>query len=436
MTFVWTNYILPKNTLSISYLVGGDTGFSMGARWYPLLSFDGGQMSGHSPSDYIKYYEISPDLSPQEEYLIKRSFYQQTFMIPTLSPCLERSAYPPTVDSLPLVNTSSCPQLEMTNVSTFPGYFSLAAVQCHLYPSVRHYAGSIVNGQIQETLVGHPVPLDYATNDTNWRLEDHSSKQQYALLYYTFLDPCVIEGIVYTNANMSQFPGDHITIRPGNGSEITGPKLCLYGASLRSMYALSDVLESSAFNKVDFDAEPFSSCLPNIDHTEMKCRSMWWLEPLFNGGNASLDSVSAVMRRMADSITNQLRMNGTDWYGNPSNVSGTAFQTVVCTQFQWGWLFFPAGVVFASAVLLVATAWRSSSRWRKGCSNNGGLQMLPVWKSSLLALLFYGLEDGARLKDVPVEDKEMVGLAEEMVARLSFTENGLRFHSAKHATRE
>lgn len=437
MPFVWTNYTLPKSTLSISYLVGGDPGYSMGARWYPLLSFDGGRMTDNlvPPSNYIEDYEISPDLSPQEEYLIKRSFYQQTFMIPTLSPCLERSAYPPSVDPFPLVNTSSCPQLGVTNVSTFPGYFSLAAVQCHLYPSVRHYAGSIVNGQIQETLVGRPVPLDYATDNAILKFDRHS-EQEYDLLYYAFLDPCIIEGTVYTNANLSQVPGDRMTIRLGNGSEITGPNLCLYGASLSSIYALSDVLESSAFNRVDFDAEPFSSCLPSADHTGMKCRSLWWLEPLFNGGNASLDSVSAVMRRMTDAITNQLRMNGTDWYRNPSNVTGTAFQTVVCTRFQWFWLLFPAGMVFASAVLLVATAWRSSGRWRKRLSNHEGSEVLPVWKSSLLPLLFYGLEDGARLKDVPVEDKEMVGLAGEMMARLSFTEDGLRFHSAKNATRE
>lgn len=258
------------------------------------------------------------------------------------------------------------------------------------------------------------------------------------LLYYAFLDPCIIEGTVYTNANISQAPGDRITIRQSNDSDVTGPKLCLYGVSNGAIAALSMGLEMSAFNMLTFDDETItgSPCMPNIDYTEMRCVRNWWLEPLFNGGNASFDSISAVMSRMADAITNQLRMNGTDWYGNPSNVTGTAFQTVVCTQFQWGWLLFPAGVVLASAVLLAATAWRSSSRWRKVRSNRGGLQGLPVWKSSILPLLFYGLEDGARLKGAPVEDKEMVGLAGKMVARLSFEEDELRFRSTKSVQKE
>lgn len=424
-TYVWTNYTFTQGDPTISYLAEKKSWlYDTGSRWYPLLSLNA---VGGIPS--FPYIGISSDLSPQEEHVISMSFYAKTFMIPTLSPCLKRSAYPPTADPLPMINTSSCPQLGMNNVSTFPGYFSLTAVQCYLYPSIRHYAGSIVNGQIQETLIGDPVPLNLGTNSMNIFTENDTD-----LLYYAFLDPCIVEGTVYTNANISQVPGDRITIRQRIDSESTGPKLCLYGASSGAISALVDVLDMSAFNILTSDdANP---CEPNFDHTKMSCASTWWLEPLFNGGNASLDSISAVMSRMADAITNQLRMNGTDWYGNPSNVTGTAFQTVVCTQFQWGWLLFPAGVVLASAVLLAATAWRSSSRWGKLCSNRGGLQGLPVWKSSILPLLFYGLEDGARLKGAPVEDKEIVGLARETVARLSFEEDELRFRSTKPVQRE
>lgn len=432
-TFVWTNYTFPQGDPSISYLVEGELGehgIEIGSIWFPLFSLDyGGWMLSFSNSNIFEYVEISPDLSPQEDYLIRRSFYSKTFMIPTLSPCLERSAYQPTVDPLPLINTSSCPQLGMIDVSSFPGYFSLAAVQCYLYPSIRHYAGSIVNGQFQETLIGDPVPLNLETN--SMYTENYTD-----LLYYAFLDPCIIEDTVYTNANISQAPGDRITIQHGNGSEVTGPNLCLYGATLGALYGLSVVLGSFAFKQFVSEEDFFDLCIPNVDHTTMSCRSTWWLEPLFNGGNASFDSVSAVMSRMADAITNQLRMNGTDWYGNPSNVTGTAFQTVVCTQFQWGWLLFPAGVVLASAVLLAATAWRSSSRWGEVRSNRGGLQGLPVWKSSILPLLFYGLEDGARLRGAPVEDKRMDELAGKMVARLSFEEDELRFRSTKSVQKE
>lgn len=438
-TYVSTNYTGRRGYPSISYLVEGEVGngsFAGKGRWYPLFNLESRWMYNSSTSDIRKYIEMSLDLSEQEEHLIKRSFYQQTFIIPTLNPCLERSAYPPTLDSLPLINTSSCPRLGMTNVSSLPGYFSLAAVECYIYPSIRYYAGSIVNGQIRETLIGEPVPLDLGTNATD---VERYTEDLYNLEYYAFSDPCIIEGMVYTSANMSQAHGDLITIHHWNDSEITditGPKLCLYGVSYGSERSLSILLSDTVFKNTGHGDYESSPCEPNIDYTEVRCLSEWWLEPLFNGGNASFDSINASMSRMADAMTKQLRMDGIDLYGNPSNVTGTAFQTVVCTHFQWGWLLFPSGVVLASAVLLVATAWKSSSRWARGRGDRGGLQGLPVWKSSLLPLLFYGLKDGARLKGAPVEDKEMVGLAREMVARLSFDEDELRFHSAKPALGE
>lgn len=349
-TFVWTNYTLPRDSQFISYLASDDQLGGQG-RWWPMLSFsDAGWILLGSSLEQLEYniqnYEISTGLSPQEKYLVTRSFYQKTIMIPTLSPCLERSAYPPTADPLPLINISSCPQLGMTNVSTFPGFFTLAAVQCHLYPSIRHYSGSVVNGQIQEALVGEPVPLNYGTNATNTAVDLANND----LIYYAFSDPCIIEGMVYTNANMSQVPGDRITISRSGDSDITGPIMCLYGASAGSIYGLSLHLDYSALRQVNVEDDDLEACTPNIDYTSMYCPSTWWLEPLLNGGNASFDSISAVMSRMADAITNQLRMDGTDFYGKPSNVTDTAFQTVVCTQFQWAWLLFPAIVVLASAV--------------------------------------------------------------------------------------
>lgn len=440
-TIVWTNYTLRGVHPSISYLVEGNDTQGLG-RWYPLVKLYihvanmplGWPSSLLSPLD-VEALIISASLSPQEEYLAKRSFHIQTFMIPTLNPCLERSTYPPTVDPLPLINTSSCPQLGMTNVSTFPGYFSLAAVRCHLYPSIRHYGGSIINGQIQEKLIGDPVPLNLGTNATGAAFDDLTGEDLY---YYAFLDPCIIDGTVYTNANMSQVPGERITMRWLNDSEITGSILCLYGVPKDSLSSLEGALQFVALATLNEGRfSPWDLCVPNIDYTSMTCLGRWWLEPLLNGGNASLESISAVMSRMADAITNQLRMNGTDFYGNPSNVTGTAFQTVVCTQFQWGWLLFPAVVVLASAVLLVATAWRSSSRWGKARTNRGGSQVeVPVWKSSLLPLLFYGLEDGARLRGAPVENKDMSELAGKIEARLSLEQGELRFRSARPAPRE
>lgn len=296
----------------------------------------------------------------------------------------------------------------MKNVTSFPGYFSLLAAECFIYPSIRHYAGSVVNNNLDERLVGEPALLKSADID-----DDTNSN----ILYFTFMDPCFVGGEIYTTSNMTDVPGDRITIRAENSyqnySEITGPKYCLYSLDSSATDALSDGIRYSVFDLQQGD------CSPSDDYTETSCSFSWWLEPLSNGGNATIESITSVLNRMTDSITNQLRMNGSDYDGNPSNVTGMAYQMAICTQFRWQWLIFPAAVVFATLGLLVITAWL---QWRDA--------HLPAWKASVLPILFYGLEDETRLMQA-VPNKELVKAADEVRAKLSFGNDGLRFHSVQ-----
>lgn len=235
--------------------------------------------------------------------------------------------------------------------------------------------------------------------------------------YYGFLDPCIVDGKVYTRPNMTKVPGNTVDIELKNGTLIDGPGQCLYGLS--SAY-LQDF--SRNINSFIFDVGP-ENCLSNADYSLADCTSHWWLGPFVNDGNASLDSINARMGSMKlpilDTITNQLRMNGTSWYGTRTSVEGTAYQTVVCTQFEWAWLLFPAGIVLAAAVLLAAMAWESHRHHHS---------RVPVWKTSVLPMLFYGLwDEGMRLRQA-VEHKDFVTSARGVKVRLSVVEeDGLRF---------
>lgn len=312
----WTNYSLPTQDWYgtkymieyLEYLVNASDEFTtLSVRpWSPVWSITNGIIR----TAINETYNI--DLSAREQHLLDSYLFEVTFVMPTLNPCRNRSAYTnysalEEPRPLPLVNTSSCPQLGTTNVTLYPGYFSLLATYCFLWPSIRHYNASIVNGILNENLVGEPELLRYTTNAS------------VDVTYYIFLDPCVVGDEVYAEANMTKAPGESVTIHDSNGTVVTGPKSCLYGFNDGFESALVGVQGESTFSPGD--------CFANVGYTKIKCDRSWWLEPIYNSGNASFGSINTIIGRMADSIIDQLRMNGTDWDGNPANVTGTAYQT-------------------------------------------------------------------------------------------------------------
>lgn len=96
---------------------------------------------------------------------------------------------------------------------------------------------------------------------------------------------------------MTKFPGNTVDIELKNGAFIDGPEQSLYGLSSAHVDAFSQNI-----NQFTFNMDP-ADCYANADYSS----------------------------------------------------EGTAYQTVVCTQFQWAWLLFPAVIVLAAAVLLAAT---------------------------------------------------------------------------------
>lgn len=192
-TYWWSNYSLPildaaisdpppdnlemRQYLAYNFFLTQDeplpgegvpsTRFMLG--WNPFFSIIPHILHSNALTDI---YHM--ELSPQERDILEWSIGSVLLVIPTLSPCQNRSAYedylieasgyPWEPPELPMVSTSSCPRLGMQDVQTFPGYMSLVAAACYFYLSIRHYTGSVVNGRVNETLVGDPVPLTPCKN--------------------------------------------------------------------------------------------------------------------------------------------------------------------------------------------------------------------------------------------------------------------------------
>ncbi|KAK8004984.1 hypothetical protein PG990_011021 [Apiospora arundinis] len=317
-----------------------------------------------------------------------RSLDPVVILMPTVSPCQNRSDYEDYLGDngrrpMPPVNTTSCSQLNLPGVTTLPGFFSVVAAECLFYPSIQHYAGSVYNGVLTEEPIGDPIFLQ---NLHDAYVLEPSGEQMWC---YGFSDPCIIDNVVYdnTSANISSVPGGLVTI-----DNATAPEKCLYG--FRSEFdkvhfggyeeTLEGYEETFDFPKFIFGIAPTERCVSLYNFTALSCGT-WWLNNIFNGGRETVESIDTFIGAGIKSYTNQLRAYGTDWDNNPLKAPGTVMETTVCKQFNWVWLVYPLAMLVGTLILFMAIFISSSGLF------GGGVQE-TVWKSSVLPLLFYGLE--------------------------------------------
>jgi hypothetical protein len=80
-------------------------------------------------------------------------------------------------------------------------------------------------------------------------------------------------------------------------------------------------------------------------------------------------------------VTNRMRIIGRDEAGEPLVAKGQAMLTGVCVRVDWLWLLLPGGVAVLAIIVLAGTVVQSAQH----------LSSFPVWKSSLLPVLWYGV---------------------------------------------
>jgi hypothetical protein len=285
--------------------------------------------------------------------------------------------------------TVVCPQNSTDNAaSSYGGPTGYVATSCALYPCLKNYRGIVTGGVLNETVVSTvPAPMNYFETD-----------QALSSILFNFTalkSPCILDnsGTWYTEANVSsapKVPGRTWAKVNLNGANATVPNQCLYklyGIYGRAMNAFMSgtLLDGSC----DYNSRQGG---------ELWCPKSWWLSPLYLEKNATFDSISGAFVDFTSALTNKFRMTGVgpDSMSRGANLASTQVfgivgQTSVCIFFDWRWLVLPCWLVAASGLLLL---WMMARNYED--------PSLPVWKGSVLPLLFYGLQGRSVPQDIGV----------------------------------
>ncbi|KAI2484932.1 DUF3176 domain containing protein [Pyrenophora tritici-repentis] len=278
---------------------------------------------------------------------------------------------------------------------------NVVASSCVIYPCVKNFYGTVSNGKFQETLISTVPAQEFKPEDPFGKITIINS-------------PCVSDNQTLDNTvDISTLPNNapntfQIDIL---GRNVSVPVNCLYQMSGVDALAFGEFFNEYFDNSCSF--------YDRADIDSILCtRNNWYMNTLYNGGFASHASISAAVNRITDAATNMFRLSGLNWERTaPANVSGDVLRETVCAKLQIQWLLFPITLLSLSAMLLAATLVLEFSQ-------NGRVGAVPVWKSSMLPLLYHGL---GKLDDEPRDNfprtlKELEKRAEEVEVRLGMGE--------------
>lgn len=264
------------------------------------------------------------------------------------------------------------------------------SVSCMLYACLKNYHGYVEAGDLHEDVV-EDVPARVIYDSAYYEREGLTERGNYTVVK----EPCWLNDVAYDRTNFSLLTTTS-SPRPNNSTgayafetvllddddggrhNYSVPLECLYKMPGSTTYALMVYMDTNLFQ---------GQCFYYIgDSTALDCGDEWWVEPLQQQGNASLASVAAIVANLATAASNMFRpisssLYYNEWWDMTADVAlGRVHTTEVCVRFQWRWLVLPACLLAVSALLLLATLLADGlSRRRR-----------PIWKSSLLPLLYYG----------------------------------------------
>ncbi|QDS74890.1 hypothetical protein FKW77_003680 [Venturia effusa] len=251
-----------------------------------------------------------------------------------------------------------CPQ-HGKNFSSGWEHYGFQATSCALFPCVKTYHSKVINGAFDEE-VDALIPM--------W--SDPSQAAAVLPDQVAFNSPCIVDGKRYDLANISALPTLHRNFNTTEigGKNVTIPSECFY----------SHVLYNGRLINIDPAYRINLQCGTPIAGSDSWWRDSWWLQELFNSGNATFGSVESSIDAIATAVTNKVRMSRSNWDGSQAFATGLSTRTTICTQVDWPWLIFPAILLALTLFLLFTIVLRTMFE-------HGDV---PIWKSSLLPLIF------------------------------------------------
>lgn len=349
-----------------------------------------------------------PDLGPKAKatlpgYRLQLSNYSSTVMLSESQSPTDRPS-----------NFLSHVAYLMTSLSrNQAGPQNTHAFECEFYPVVNTYSANITNGVLFEKVLDSQRmdvwPYMYGTqailivkrtirggkwHDCTGGL-DRSDENGVSLsidpIYYNETEPTNVTNVpvgtpTYFSRNTTWWPRD-----------------CMYWLPHQTATSLSEAITNLLGNETLSYSGPLNRPKGNP-----------WSVNLWNNGTPTLDTVQAIMDGMTRSVTARLRQgDGISINMGPAN--GTVWGLQTCVGVNWEWLALPAGLLLLTIVFLVLTIARTMST------------QVRVWKSSIFAVLFSGLDQGTRRADGPVVSlEEMKAAAGRATVRLEDTKEGFR----------
>jgi hypothetical protein len=147
----------------------------------------------------------------------------------------------------------------------------------------------------------------------------------------------------------------------------------------------------------------------NTSYTKKKQDSKWSFNYAYSGtenlGRILDIGLHVIMPRIAESLT-LANLQGP----NSTNLPGTIYTNEVIVKVQWAWMILPTLLVILGNSFFACTMYAS--------------RKTILWKSSILALLFHGLDDEAAAKrDQCTASSRMEKLAKDMHVQLQSSES-------------
>ncbi len=277
------------------------------------------------------------------------------------------------------------------------------AAVCTLYSCLRTYISSVTNNELTEKLVQSDLMLPDAQSpkptsgfDRDYDLNANALNNWH--YYYTAVkSPCRVENRTYVTSNMSSYSGGtRLSLYSGlepEGSKdayenVTAAENCIYRQDPWFVSGTVRILEVQLFQGSCFlepksgEDDPFQCISTTYIGAVMVMRALF-----SNNDDVSFSSITEWFDSFANAMTNRFRsqygafhFNKTDTDRPVGQIQGLTWETKVCLSTHWEWLLFP---ICVTLMTLIASILTIASNWQHRHS-------VPVWKDSILPLIFYG----------------------------------------------
>ncbi|KAF3762474.1 hypothetical protein M406DRAFT_264942 [Cryphonectria parasitica EP155] len=302
------------------------------------------------------------------EHLFSDDFAKQAAVSVSNFSILATSTSPCTKDDT--TGQLTCPhRISQSNNSYYQGLGDYVAATCILYPCMKEFWARYENNEFTEKLVSTQVAIPNTAETTD-----------YTLFYnYTAVkSPCVLDD--GTCLDFDSLSSSSSSSRRDMKEDASVPNACLYKMDGIFFYAVSNFLSNTLFS---------GSCIYDSEQSgHLDCGDAWWLTPLWVDMNATFSTIDAAIGDFSRAVTNKFRRTGAgpnlllgEQVTQPE-VYGTVYETSTCTYFDRKWMSLSIILVALCAVLL---AWIAINNYRD--------PEQPVWKGSVLPLLFFGLHE-------------------------------------------